>query len=165
MHEEFLTLNEPVTVALQRPGMSEADRDGFIQKFHEAHHQSLVGFAVMGGLFGEGIDLAGERLVGAAVVGVGLPQVSLERELIRRHFDVACDAGYEFAYTFPGMNRVLQAAGRVIRSETDRGILLLIDARFGHARYRELAPPWWERRFLKDAGQVLEHAKQFWQLE
>ena len=165
VHDEFLTLKEPVTVALQRPAMSEADRDGFIQKFHEVHHQSLVGFAVMGGLFGEGIDLAGERLVGAVVVGVGLPQVSLERELIRRHFDVDCDAGYEFAYTFPGMNRVLQAAGRVIRSETDRGILLLIDARFGHARYRELAPPWWERRFLKDAGQVLEHAKQFWQME
>ena len=103
-----------------------------------------LGFAVMGGVFGEGIDLVGDRLIGAIIVGVGLPQLCVERDLIRDYFQEKTGAGFDYAYTFPGMNRVLQATGRVIRSETDRGVVLLIDARFAEPRYRRLFPAWWQ---------------------
>ena len=107
---------------LQTPSMSESERDAFLQHFKQDNSKPLVGFAVMGGIFGEGIDLVGERLSGAVVVGVGLPGICLERELIRQYFADTHKAGFEFAYQYPGINRVLQAAGRVIRSETDRGL-------------------------------------------
>ena len=120
--------------------MSESEREGFLERFDPGNPETLAGFAVMGGIFGEGIDLVGRRLSGAAVVGVGLPGICLERELIRKHF---AEAGFDYAYTFPGINRVLQAAGRVIRSETDTGCLLLIDSRYATFRYRELLPDHW----------------------
>src|SRR6185369_12364114 len=121
-----------------------------------------VGFAVMGGLFGEGIDLTGERLIGAVIVGVGLPQICLERDLIRNYFDAKEGSGFNYGYTFPGMNRVLQAAGRVIRSERDRGTVLLIDSRFAEQRYRRLMPPWWRTVAAGTANEVTETAKAFW---
>jgi DNA excision repair protein ERCC-2 len=116
----------------------------------------------MGGIFGEGIDLAGDRLVGAVVVGVGLPQVGFERELIRRYFDWRNGRGFDFAYLFPGMNRVLQAAGRVIRSEDDRGVVLLIDSRFRQARYRRLFPDWWTVTATRSEAGVRAEAISFW---
>ena len=112
---------------------------------------------------GEGIDLVGDRLVGAVVVGVGLPQVCLERELIRDYFTARAADGFAYAYMFPGMNRVLQAAGRVIRTPEDRGAVLLIDQRFGHQRYQRLFPAWWHptRRVahIRDIEQVIQD---FW---
>ena len=99
----------------------------------------------MGGIFGEGIDLVGERLVGAVIVGVGLPRICLERDLIRGYFDERNLPGFAYAYTYPGMNRVLQAAGRVIRGEADRGLILLVDRRFSQEQYRELFPAHWSR--------------------
>ncbi|HPB17373.1 MAG TPA: helicase C-terminal domain-containing protein, partial [Clostridia bacterium] len=104
---------------------------------------TLVAFAVMGGLFGEGIDLVGEMLSGAAIIGPGLPMVCPERELIKKYFDDNDMNGFDYSYTYPGMNRVLQAAGRVIRSETDTGFVLLIDSRFGTSKYKSLFPKWW----------------------
>ena len=92
----------------------------------------------------EGIDLVGERLIGAIIVGVGLPQLCIERDLIRDYFQQQNVVGFDYAYTYPGMNRVLQSVGRVIRSETDCGVVLLIDARFSEVRYRRLFPPWWK---------------------
>ena len=132
-----------VRLLVQTSGMGEAERAAFLAQFQADNAGTLVGCAVLGGVFGEGIDLVGERLIGVAVVGVGLPQVCLERELIRQFYATRGGRGFEFAYQFPGMNRVLQAAGRVIRSETDRGAVLLIDARFAQRRYRELMPTWW----------------------
>ena len=132
-----------VRLLVQTSGMGEAERAAFLAHFQADNAGTLVGCAVLGGVFGEGIDLVGERLIGVAVVGVGLPQVCLERELIREFYAARGGRGFEFAYQFPGMNRVLQAAGRVIRSETDRGAVLLIDARFAQRRYRELMPEWW----------------------
>ena len=126
------------------PGMSEPEREAFLAAFAVEHGETLVGFAVMGGIFGEGIDLVGDRLIGAVIVGVGLPQLCVERDLIRDYFQEQTGAGFDYAYTFPGMNRVLQAIGRVIRSETDRGVVLLIDARFAEPRYRRLFPAWWQ---------------------
>ncbi|MBU2552319.1 MAG: ATP-dependent DNA helicase [Proteobacteria bacterium] len=127
----------------QRPGMSEAEREAFLERFSSDNPGVLVGFAVMGGIFGEGIDLVGDRLTGAVIVGVGLPGISPERDLIREHFAQSRGAGFEFAYLYPGINRVLQAAGRVIRSETDRGVVLLIDERFSWTQYRALLPREW----------------------
>ena len=124
--------------------------------------RTLVGFAVMGGIFGEGIDLVGDRLIGAIIVGVGLPQLCVERDLIRDYFQVRCGAGFDYAYTFPGMNRVLQAIGRVIRSETDRGVALLIDARFAEARYRRLFPRWWQPARVRSVREIAEAVDRFW---
>jgi len=118
---------------------------------------------VMGGIFGEGIDLVGERLVGAVVVGVGLPQICLERDLIRGYYDEHEAAGFAYAYTYPGMNRVLQAAGRVIRTEKDRGLILLIDRRFGREEYRALFPPWWKGTVVTRTPAAIEEAAAlFW---
>jgi DNA excision repair protein ERCC-2 len=117
----------------------------------------------MGGIFGEGIDLVGDRLVGAAIVGVGLPQICLERDLIRHYFDEADLPGFDYAYTFPGMNRVLQAAGRVIRTEADRGTVLLLDRRFDQRRYRRLFPPFWQDVYTVRSCEDIERSLgRFW---
>jgi DNA excision repair protein ERCC-2 len=163
VQEQFHALEPAIPILVQRPGMSEPEREAFLAAFAVEHGETLVGFAVMGGVFGEGIDLVGDRLIGAVIVGVGLPQLCIERDLIRDYFQAQTGAGFDYAYTFPGMNRVLQATGRVIRSETDRGVVLLIDARFAEPRYRRLFPAWWQParvRSLSDIGQAL---RRFWQ--
>jgi len=118
---------------------------------------------VQGGVFGEGIDLVGERLIGAVIVGVGLPQLGVERNLIRDYFQQQNAAGFEYACTFPGMNRVLQAIGRVIRSETDHGVVLLIDARFKETRYRRLFPARWEYLRVRHTDRLREAIGSFWE--
>jgi DNA excision repair protein ERCC-2 len=149
-------------IKAQVPGMTIEESDAFLASFEAQPERTQVGFAVLGGIFGEGIDLAGGRLTGAVVVGVGLPQIGWERNLIRDFFETKRGAGFEYAYVYPGMNRVLQAAGRVIRSETDRGAVLLIDARYSEARYRRLFPPWWQPRFLRDTAELAAALQQFW---
>lgn len=152
--ERFQNLHPAVRVLSQRPGMSETERDEFLASFSHQNQAALAGFVVMGGIFGEGIDLVGDRLIGAIIVGVGLPQLCVERDLIRDYFQRRRGAGFDYAYTFPGMNRVLQAAGRVIRSERDRGVVLLVDSRFAEPRYRRLFPRWWQYRRVRGAGQI-----------
>ena len=117
---------------------------------------------MMGGIFGEGIDLVGDRLIGVAIVGVGLPQICLERNLIREYWQRAKVPGFDYAYTFPGMNRVLQAVGRVIRSEKDRGVVLLMDERFGTGQYQELFPPWWKAQRTRSSAEIKEAVGGFW---
>jgi len=150
-------------IIVQTPAMSEPEREEFLQRFSRDNPGSLFGFAVMGGIFGEGIDLVGDRLSGAAVVGVGLPGICLERELIREYFAATLNAGFEFAYQYPGINRVLQAAGRVIRSETDRGAVLLIDQRYATYRYRSLLLPEWRPVQVKNEAQFADDLQKFWQ--
>ena len=147
----------------QTTGMSETAREEFLNRFQSGAERTLIAFAVLGGVFGEGIDLVGERLIGVAVVGVGLPQLCLERDLIRDYWQAREKSGFDFAYTYPGMNRVLQAVGRVIRSETDRGVVLLLDERFARHPYPLMFPPWWTARHLKTREQILEAAANFWQ--
>jgi DNA excision repair protein ERCC-2 len=152
-----------VRTLVQTSRMSERQKEGFLAVFDADNEETVVGFAVMGGIFGEGIDLVGERLVGAVVVGVGLPQICLERELIRSHFEAREIPGFAYAYAYPGMNRVLQAAGRVIRSPEDRGVVLLVDQRFGHANYRRLFPPFWHPvRSARSADAVSSALGAFW---
>jgi len=149
-------------VIIQAPGMSEHEREEFLNRFGKENHKSLIGFAVLGGIFGEGIDLVGERLSGAVVVGVGLPGISLEKELIRDYFAGHYNAGFEYAYQYPGINRVLQAAGRVIRTEIDRGVVLLIDQRYGTHRYRSLLPAEWRPVKMQSGQQLTEALQEFW---
>jgi DNA excision repair protein ERCC-2 len=148
---------------IQAPGMKEAERDAFLARFTEENGATLIGFAVMGGIFGEGIDLVGERLIGAVIVGVGLPQLCLERDLIKGYFDGQNRQGFAYAYQYPGLNRALQAAGRVIRTEQDQGVIILIDERFSQARYTNLFPHAWQHfRLVRDVGQIKEQLGQFW---
>ena len=149
-------------IMIQTPGMSESERNEFLNRYRSTSQISLVGFAVMGGVFGEGIDLVGERLSGAVVVGVGLPGISLEKELIKDYFSHTHNAGFEFAYQYPGINRVFQAAGRVIRTENDRGVVLLIDQRYATHRYRSLFPAEWEPIRVQDQEQFAEKLREFW---
>jgi len=128
----------------QSPDMKEADRQAFLARFDEVRDTStLLGFCVLGGLFGEGIDLRGDRLIGSLIVGTGLPQVGTEREVVRDYFEEKRGDGFAYAYQYPGMNKVLQAAGRVIRTETDTGIVVLLDDRFLTPAYRRLMPAEW----------------------
>ncbi len=159
---EFQVSHPTVPVLVQRPGMTEPQRDEFLAAFSVEHGETLVGFAVLGGIFGEGIDLVGERLIGAVIVGVGLPQLCIERDLIRDYFQQQSASGFDYAYTFPGMNRVLQAIGRVIRSETDHGVVLLIDARFNEVRYRRLFPAWWRYVRVRHLSGLEEAVGSFW---
>jgi DNA excision repair protein ERCC-2 len=160
--QAFQIRNPSVPVLVQRPGMTEPERDAFLTAFSVEHGETLVGFAVLGGIFGEGIDLVGERLIGAVIVGVGLPQLCVKRNLIRDYFQQQNVAGFDYAYTFPGMNRVLQAIGRVIRSETDRGVVLLIDARFDETRYRRLFPASWKFVKVRNSDALREAVASFW---
>src|SRR5690606_18579634 len=129
---------------VQHGEMSEAEREDFLAAFEAGRSGgSLIGFAVMGGIFSEGIDLVGNRLTGVVVVGVGLPQIGLERNIIRDYFDQTGRNGYDYAYVFPGMNKVLQAGGRLIRSEQDTGLLVLVDDRYLQPHYARLLPAEW----------------------
>jgi len=159
---DFQAAGPDIDVVVQEPGMGERQRESFLARFETDNPRTLVGFAVMGGIFGEGIDLVGTRLSGAAVVGVGLPAVGLERELIREYFAERLDQGFEYAYMYPGINRVLQAAGRVIRSETDRGVVLLVDQRYGSEHYRALLPDSWNPVRVRQHDQLAAELGRFW---
>jgi len=165
VHEVFDDVFPEISTIVQARDMDEQTREAFLERFSEDNPQTLVGFVVMGGIFGEGIDLVGRRLSGAAVVGVGLPGICLERDLIKDHFETKLGAGFDFAYRYPGFNRVLQAVGRVIRTTRDQGAVLLVDNRFATRRYRSLYPEEWQPvrpRSDKPVAHILEH---FWMKE
>lgn len=148
---------------LQQPALQEEEKESFLRCFEREPERELVGFAVMGGMFSEGIDLAGDRLIGAVIVGVGLPQVCFERDVIMNYFAEKNNSGFEYAYMYPGMNKVMQAAGRVIRSEADRGVVLLIDERFGSSRYLSMFPPeWLHNKRVKSPEELGRILKEFW---
>jgi DNA excision repair protein ERCC-2 len=139
LHQKLTALRIPSFA--QRAGMAESERESFLAKF--TNGTGSVGLAVMGGIFSEGIDLPGEQLVGVTVIGVGLPGLSIERDLLVTYFDQKARPGFDYAYRYPGMQRVLQAVGRLIRSEADQGAALLVDRRFLESRYEILFPSWW----------------------
>ncbi|KRE58310.1 ATP-dependent DNA helicase [Paenibacillus sp. Soil750] len=132
-----------LNILVQQVKMTEEEREHFLSAFQAGSEMTLVGFAVMGGIFSEGIDLVGDRLTGVVVVGVGLPQLGPERNLIKDYMERTGKNGYDYAYVYPGMNKVQQAGGRLIRSETDHGVLLMIDDRYLQPRYQRLLPEEW----------------------
>jgi Rad3-related DNA helicase len=138
-------------LAVQPPQLSAEGRERFLAAFAPGS-AGARGFAVLGGSFAESVDLVGDRLVGAVVFGVGLPQVNVLNDAYRDYFESACGDGYRWAYLYPGLNRVLQAAGRVIRSESDRGFVCLVDERWADGDYRRLLPEDWELEPLRAPG-------------
>lgn len=148
------------TLYKQDLSMSEEEREAFLKHFEEAG-VSTLNFCVLGGIFSEGIDLTGEKLIGVMIVGVGLPQIGLERDLIKGYFDEVEKEGYHYAYTYPGVNKVLQAVGRLIRTEEDRGTVLLIDDRYRMPFYQNLLPHPYE--FVKNPQEMQMKFKDFWQ--
>ena len=146
----------------QHASMTELEREEFLEEFAEETEETLVGFCVMGGIFSEGIDLIGDRLIGAAVVGTGLPQVNCEREILKGYYDEKGEQGFDYAYRYPGMNKVLQAAGRVIRTKEDTGAILLMDERFLNRDYRNLFPREWNDACTCTLGTVEKHLQTFW---
>ena len=150
---------------LQKKNMTAVEREAYLSEFKE-DGKLRIGFCVLGGSFSEGIDLPGRRLIGAVVIGVGLPGISDENNIIRDYYDEKCGLGYDYAYTYPGMNSVLQAVGRVIRTETDRGIAVLIDDRYSEAKYRTLFPDAWKGiKFAGNPASLAEIARRFWKNE
>ena len=148
---------------VQKSGMTEDERDAFLAQFAGAPDETLAALCVLGGVFSEGIDLAGEQLIGSVIVGVGLPQIGPELDALRNYYDGTCGAGFEYAYQFPGMNKVLQAAGRVIRTESDRGVVVLIDDRYRRADYRALMPPHWSHaRSVRGTNELRAALDAFW---
>ena len=145
----------------QTSGMHEQEKEEFIEEFSTSEG-TLGGFCVMGGVFSEGIDLMGEKLIGAVIVGTGLPQIGTQREILRQYYDKKGADGFDYAYRYPGMNKVLQSAGRVIRTQEDTGIILLLDERFADHNYRNLFPAEWSDRRNCTLNTVEQQLGEFW---
>ncbi|MCJ8008572.1 ATP-dependent DNA helicase [Lederbergia wuyishanensis] len=141
--DEWTVRDTGISTIIQGPGMTETEREDFLLKFQPDQKDSLIAFAVLGGIFSEGVDLKGDRLNGVFLVGVGLPQIGFERELIKKYFNDIGKNGYDISYVFPGMNKILQAGGRLIRTETDKGIIVLFDDRYLQTKYKRMMPEEW----------------------
>ncbi len=157
VRDRFVENYPSQVLQVQERTMSDGDREAFLYGFNQT--TQTCGFAVMGGAFSEGIDLKGNRLIGVIVVGVGLPQVGIERDLIRDHFP---DHGFEYAYQYPGLTRVLQTAGRLIRDESDEGVLCFVDRRYAEPRYLELLPEHWDARISRTHQDMIQGISDFW---
>ena len=178
VYEENFLDSETEECIIQEDIMSEEDREQFLSRFEGNRNceledmihmdieveeeKSLLGFCVMGGIFSEGIDLKNDSLIGAVIVGTGLPQVCNEREILKSYFDAAGKNGFDYAYRYPGMNKVLQAAGRVIRTSEDVGIVALLDDRFLNGAYQQLFPREWEEYEVVTADRVARRVERFW---
>lgn len=164
---------------IQQDYMSEEDREDFLARFRgneacdlqaeidmdiefDTESTTLIGFCVLGGIFSEGIDLKNDSLIGAIIVGTGLPQVCYERELLKNYFDERGENGFDYSYRYPGMNKVLQAAGRVIRTAEDIGIVALLDERFLQYSYRRMFPREWEHFERVSVNTIADKVERFW---
>jgi Rad3-related DNA helicase len=152
-----------IRVISQRPDMTAREKAEFLDEFKKDDRNYLIAFCVMGGIYSEGIDLAGDSLIGAVIVGIGMPALSYEREAMAEYYQEKYEEGKQFAYIYPGMNRVFQAAGRVIRREDDRGVIVLIDDRFDDPLYKKSLPKLWEGvRFIGSARDLKAELEEFW---
>ena len=143
---------------IQKPKLSEREKNKWLDRFRSTGGKPLLAFACLGSIFSEGIDLIGEQLIGVFVIGTGLPRPSPERELMRQYYEQEFGSGFHFAYTFPGFNRVMQAAGRLIRHEDDRGIIILIDDRYSREIIGKLSRlTGWRNLFMMMRNISLDH--------
>ncbi len=160
----FIKKYPKIRAILQKRDMTEGEKSSFLREFEAESDSYLIGFCVMGGIYSEGIDLVGDELIGAVIVGIGIPSLSYEREAIKAYYNDKYEEGMQFAYIYPGINRVLQAAGRVIRREDDRGVIVLIDDRFDDPIYKTVIPKLWsEMKFISDAKELNDELKSFWE--
>lgn len=165
VYEQFLAVNEQEADCMMQSGnMNEADREEFIQEFSNPRGKSLAAFCVLGGIFSEGIDLKEDLLIGVLIVGTGLPQICNQREILKEYYQEENGQGFDYAYQYPGMNKVLQAAGRVIRTASDRGIIGLLDERFLRSDYRQLFPREWSQYEVHTLDSLPGALEAFWNL-
>lgn len=178
IYRDYFNAEGEVECILQESHMNEESREAFLNRFRGnedcdlqrliqmdievEEERSLLGFCVMGGIFSEGIDLKNDSLIGAVIVGTGLPQVCNERELLKKYFDGWGENGFDYAYRYPGMNKVLQAAGRVIRTVDDFGVVALLDERFLSPAYQRLFPREWQERVVVTVDQIGRKVERFW---
>ena len=163
VYDRVIEMNlSATTLLLQQAAMDEWEREDFLKAFDEKRDDSLLGFCVMGGVFSEGIDLTGSRLIGAVILGCGLPMVTNERNLISDFFDAGDGEGFAYAYLYPGMNKVLQAAGRVIRTTEDVGVIALLDERFLYSEYQRIFPREWTHTAVGNVSDVEQKIIAFW---
>ena len=164
VYSQFVAKYPNVSTALQKKNMTLAEKEAFLDFFKNDEGVLRIGFCVLGGSFSEGVDLPGARLIGAIIFGVGLPGLSNERNIIRDYYDNRGESGYDNAYAFPGMNNVLQAAGRVIRRVDDKGVVVLADDRYTEEKYKALFPPHWTNtKIANNARELAEIIQKFWQ--
>jgi Rad3-related DNA helicase len=163
IHSEFTSKYPKIKCMLQRADMTKTQKERFLEEFSNSTEGYLVGFCVMGGIYSEGIDLVGDSLIGAIVVGIGIPSLSYEREVIAEYFEEKYEEGKQYAYIYPGMNKVFQAAGRVIRREEDRGVIVLVDDRFEDPIYKKSIPSLWKgMQYISDAKDLKAELDKFW---
>ncbi len=152
-----------VKTIIQKQNMTIREKEEFLDEFKEDKGILRIGFCVLGGAFSEGVDLPGSRLIGAVIFGVGLPGISNENNIIRDYFELRNGCGYDYAYTFPGMNNVLQAAGRVIRRDEDEGVVVLVDDRYAEEKYKKMFPEHWRSiKYARNAQSLAENIRAFW---
>ena len=163
VYSTFVEMAPQVQTVVQTQGMDHNARNAFLQAFSK-REDTLVGFCVLGGAFAEGVDLRGERLIGTIIVGTGLPKMTAEQNLLQEYFERTRENGFAYAYTYPAMIKVQQAAGRVIRSETDRGVVVLIDDRYAQPQTYKLFPKAWRHiRFVRDTYTLHAALTTFWE--
>lgn len=163
VYSTFAEIAPHIHTVVQTQGMSHSERNAFLKAFSKGD-DALVGFCVLGGAFAEGVDLRGERLIGTIIVGTGLPKITAEQNLLQDYFERTRENGFAYAYTYPAMIKVQQAAGRVIRSETDRGVVVLIDDRYAQPQTYKLFPKAWRHiRFVSDAYTLHAALTAFWE--
>ena len=158
MKENYPNIN----TSIQESNMSEEEKEEFLSMFDEDNKETHVGFCVLGGHFSEGIDLTNDKLIGVIIVGVGMPQIGIERDIIKDHMKDS-NKGFDYAYVYPGMIKVLQAAGRCIRTDNDKGVILLLDNRYSQRRYQSLFPYEWYPNFrVRKSDDVKTLCEEFW---
>ena len=164
LYKVFSAKYPKIKILEQKRNMTKKEKAEFLEQFEKNDGTYLVAFAVTGSVFSEGIDLVGDSLIGAVIVGISIPALSEEREAIAAYYDEKCDEGKQFAYIYPGINRVLQAGGRVIRREGDRGVIVLIDDRFADPIYKKSIPELWsDIEYHSDPKALRERLDKFWQ--
>ena len=163
VYQRYIQLYPEAEVLIQSRELKDVEKEAFLANFQAQNEQVVLGFCVLGGVFSEGIDLKKNRLIGSIIVSVGLPQISKEQEELKRYFDEKNQQGFYYIYQLPGFNKMMQAAGRVIRTEEDRGVILLIDQRFSRKDYMQLYPTHWSKGVVvHDLNSMLNQLKQFW---
>lgn len=163
VYEKMKNKYKNINATIQENNMTEEQKEDFLSMFDENNEDTHVGFCVLGGHFSEGIDLTYDKLIGVIIVGVGMPQIGVDRDVIKNHFNED-DRGFEYAYVYPGMIKVLQAAGRCIRTDYDKGVILLLDSRYSQMKYKRLFPhEWYPNVRVRRSEDVRRLCSEFWE--